>query len=145
MSEEGGKVIPMEFVIGLLGTGVGAGIMVIIQMLLNRKWAKEDKQEAKADKLDELTARLDKMDSKLDSAIVDLSHVKAADKSILSDRIKWLGTRYLEAGEVEFEDRRILHELHDAYHNHCGGNGDYDILMRDVDELPLKHDKVRRD
>lgn len=129
----------MEFIIGLLGTGIGAGIMVIVQMLLNRKWAKEDKQEAKTDKLDELSEKLAGVETKLDSAIVALDHVKAADKSILSDRIKWLGTRCLEAGEIEFEDRRILHELHDAYHNHCGGNGDYDILMREVDELPLKH------
>lgn len=133
----------MEFIIGLLGTGIGAGIMVVVQMLLNRKWAKEDKQEAKADKLDKLSEKLAALEEKLDSAIEDLGHVKAADKSILSDRIKWLGTQYLEAGEIEFEDRRILHELHDAYHNHCGGNGDYDILMREVDELPLKHLKHR--
>lgn len=129
----------MEFLIGLLGTGIGAGVMVIVQMLLTRKWAKEDEQEAKTDKLDKVTERLTALEEKLDSAIVDLGHIKAADKSILSDRIKLLGTQYLEAGEIEFEDRRILHELHVAYHNHCGGNGDFDILMRDVDELPLKH------
>lgn len=127
-----------DFVIGLFGTGIGAGIMVIIQMLLNRKWAKEDKQEAKDDMLNELSVRLDSLDAKLDSAIKDLGHVKAADKSILADRIKWLGTTYIEAGEIEFEDRRILHELHNAYHNHCGGNGDYDILMKEIDALPLK-------
>lgn len=120
------------FIIGFLGTGVGAGIMVIVQMLLNRKWAKEDKKEAKADRTGEIL-------TKLDNLAVEVNHVKAANKYILSDRIKMLGTQYLEAGEIDFEDRRILHNLHSAYHDHCGGNGDYDILMREIDDLPLKH------
>lgn len=128
-----------EFLIGFLGTGIGAGVMALIQMIVNRKWQKEDKQEAKTDKLEGIEKRLNKIDSKLDTAIDEVGHVKAANKSILSDRIKWLGTKYLEEGEIEFEDRRIMHDLHDAYHNHSGGNGDYDILMREIDELPLKH------
>lgn len=129
----------MELIIGLLGTGIGAGVMAIVQKVLDRKWAKEDKHEAKTDKLDEYNKHLDKIDTKLDKAIDEIGHVKAANKSILSDRIKSLGTQYLDAGEIGFEDRRNLHNLHDAYHNHSGGNGDYDILMRDIDNLPLKH------
>ena len=120
-----------ELIIAFLGTGIGAGIMVIAQMLLNRKWQKEDKKEAKKDRTEEIITKLDQLSA-------DVKHVKAANKSILSDRIKWLGTKYLDDGEIEFEDRRNLHDLHDAYHNHCGGNGDYDILMRDIDALPLK-------
>ena len=128
----------MEFAIGLLGSGIGAGLMVIIQMLLKRKWAKEDKYDEKAKKLDDLSQRLIDIDSKLDDLSDDVSHVKSANKSILSDRIKWLGTKYLEAGEIEFEDRRILHSLHSAYHDDCGGNGDFKILMESIDSLPLK-------
>ena len=120
-----------ELIIAFLGPGLGAGIMVIAQMLLNRKWQKEDKKEAKKDRTEEIITKLDQLSA-------DVKHVKAANKSILSDRIKWLGTKYLDDGEIEFEDRRNLHDLHDAYHNHCGGNGDYDILMRDIDALPLK-------
>ena len=134
----GGKVMK-ELIIGILGAGIGGGIMTIIQMCLNRKWAKSDKQEEKADNFNAINKRLDLFDKKLDNAITDIGHVKVADKAILSDRIKWLGTKYIEAGEIEFEDRRNLHDLHDAYHNHCDGNGDYDILMREIDELPLKH------
>lgn len=128
----------MEFVIGLLGSGIGAGLMVIIQMLLKRKWAKEDQHDEKTEKLNDLSTRLIDIDTKLDGLANDVSHVKSANKSILSDRIKWLGTKYLEAGEIEFEDRRILHNLHDAYHDDCGGNGDFKILMKNVDSLPLK-------
>lgn len=129
----------VEFIIGVLGAGVGAGIMSLIQMRLKRKWEKEDKQEAKADTLAEIKAQLAALNKKIDSVAEDVAHLKVAEKASLSDRIKWLATRYIEAGEVEFEDRRNLHWLHDAYHNHCGGNGDYDLLMEEVDDLPLKH------
>lgn len=132
----------MEHLYTLLGTGFGAGLVVIIQKILERKWTKEDRTEAKEDKLDKLEKKLEEMDEKLQELSEDVGHVKSAEKAILSDRIKWLGTRYLEAGEIEFEDRQILHQLHDAYHDDCGGNGDYKILMGDINELPLKTKKV---
>ena len=37
----------MEFVIGILGAGIGAGLMSIIQAALQRKWKKEDARMAK--------------------------------------------------------------------------------------------------
>lgn len=129
----------VEFIIGFLGAGVGAGIMTIIHMCMKRKWEKEDKQEAKTDTLAEIKAELATLSKKLDSVSNDLAHLKVAEKAILAERIKQIGTKYIEAGEVEFEDRRNLHCLHDAYHNDCGGNGDFDLLMEDVDDLPLKH------
>lgn len=128
----------MEFAIALLGTGIGAGIMAIIQLILNRKWAKEDRKEAKNDKFDKLDKQLEEMNRKLDTLTADMENLKIADKAILSDRIKYLCGKYLEDGEISFEDRRNLHDLHDAYHNHCGGNGDYDMLIKEIDELPLK-------
>lgn len=128
----------MEALIGVLGAGVGAGLMSLIQTILKRKWAEEDKQEEKLDKLDKLEKRLDEIDKKLEVMSDDLGHVKNADRAILSDRIKWLGEKYLEDEEIGFEDRRVLNQLHDAYHNDCGGNGDYKKLMESVNELPLK-------
>lgn len=127
-----------EFIIGVLGAGIGAGIMTIIQMFIKRKWSKEDKQEEKEDKLAALTAQLEDVNKKLDALSQDVGHVKIANQSILSDRIQWLGTRYLEDGEIDFEDRRILKNLHNSYHDHCGGNGDFDELMKDIYALPLK-------
>lgn len=128
----------MEVIIGVLGAGVGAGTMTLIQMFVKRKWAQDDKQEEKTDKLDKLEKRLDEIDKKLKVLSDDIVHVKNADRAILSDRIKWLGERYLEAKEIEFEDRRVLNQLHDAYHNDCNGNGDYKNLMKAVNALPLK-------
>ena len=57
---------------------------------------------------------------------------------MLYDRIRYLGLKYIQDGAVDFDDRRILKEMHDCYHERLGGNGDLDNLMREVNRLPLK-------
>ena len=64
--------------------------------------------------------------------------LKDALKWVLYDRIRCLGQHYIGAGSVDFDDRRILNEMHGCYHNGLGGNGDLDNLMRDVNALPLR-------
>ena len=68
----------------------------------------------------------------------DIEALKSGQKWLLYDRIRFLGQHYISAGSVDFDDRRILNEMHKAYHNGLGGNGDLDVLMRDVNALPLK-------
>ena len=128
----------MDFVIGLLGAGIGAGLMTILLACLNRKWAKDDREEAEVKQIDKIEKHLQDIDNKITELSDSLSHLKSAEKASLSDRIKWLGTKYLDAGEIEFEDRRILNQLHSAYHDDCGGNGDFDSFMEIINDLPLK-------
>ena len=66
------------------------------------------------------------------------SSLANALKLILLDRILYLGQSYLNKGEVSIYDRQRLHAMHECYHNGLGGNGDADLIMRAVDELPLK-------
>lgn len=61
---------------------------------------------------------------------------RVALRMILLDRLQYLCRCYIRAGKVDFDDRRRLHKMHDAYHA-LGGNGDLDVLMAAVDELPL--------
>ena len=68
----------------------------------------------------------------------DMREVKAALKWVIYDRIRHLGQTFIADGEVSFDDRRILNEMHKSYHDGLGGNGDLDVLMREVNELPLK-------
>ena len=91
----------------------------------NRKAAKQDKAEATAEK------NQDDLNRKVDALIV-------ANRYILYDRIKYLAECYIEDKEVLFEDRRMLHKMHKSYHYGLNGNGDLDLLMAAVDELPLK-------
>jgi hypothetical protein len=115
--------------LALLTGGIGAAVVKLLGDLLekfvDRKGRKDDaEQERLKKKAEEETALL---------------HATAAGiKWVLYDRIKCLGTRYVEDGAVDFDDRRLLHEMHKVYHYGLGGNGDLDILMKTVDELPQK-------
>lgn len=97
----------------------------IIMWKKNRKAQKEDKEEQK---IEERLKAIENITSTLASA----------NKYILYDRIRFLGQAYIKDGEIDFDDRRILNDMHAVYHNGLGGNGDLDNLMKAVNALPLK-------
>ena len=68
-----------------------------------------------------------------------INGLQAGLRVVLLDRIQYLGQSYLADGEISFDDRRRLHRMHDAYHTGLNGNGDLDVIMAQVDRLPLKH------
>ena len=74
---------------------------------------------------------------KADGRDKDNQALKDGLKWVLYDRIRFLGQRYISAGSVDFDDRRILNEMHICYHNGLGGNGDLDNLINQVNQLPL--------
>ena len=133
--------------IGGLLVVIAKGIFDIIMLNKQRKAAKEDRQLNKTEKLEELEAekqleiekRLsEEVDRRL-TAIEDKTDAQSeALKYILYDRIRFLATSYIKDGEVDFDDRRILRDMHKAYHNGLNGNGDLDLLMNEVDGLDLK-------
>ncbi len=73
-----------------------------------------------------------------DTESKDLKEIKTGLKWVMYDRIRHLGQAYLQDGSIDIDDRRILHEMHKSYHDGLGGNGDLDLLMQQVDKLPLK-------
>ncbi len=92
-----------------------------------------------------LTWRRNRRDSKDENAEGRIKNVEErilalADgvKYILYDRIRYLGQAYIADREIDFDDRRILNNMHKAYHTGLGGNGDLDTLMSEVNRLPLK-------
>ena len=68
----------------------------------------------------------------------DIEALKAGEKWLMYDRIRHLGQHYIQEGAVDFDDRRILNEMHKCYHEGLGGNGDLNHLMEEVNKLPLK-------
>ena len=119
----------------LTGASAAAVIKLIdnlVQWMLKRKAAKEDKTEAEADKQNTSEQeRLETTEKKLDA-------LKIGVRIILLDRIQHLGQAYIRDGEVDFDDRRRLNDMHSVYHSSLGGNGDLDVLMHEVNSLPLK-------
>ena len=115
--------------IALIGSSalaaVIAGIFEAFRFRRERKAKKEDAAESNIEQ------RLDKIEAQTKAQ-------SEALKYIMYDRIRFLSQEYIAAGEIDFDDRRILNEMHSSYHNGLGGNGDLDNLMRDVNALKLK-------
>ena len=116
----------------VLAIAGGAAGAALINGMNERKLHKLQRKEALEDKEAQNTEeQLKELKTKVD-ALVESS------KYIMFDRIRWLGQQYINAGEIDFDDRRILHAMHQSYHNGLGGNGDLDKLMEAVFALPLK-------
>ena len=142
----------LAFVFG----GGGLALINIIQerwkMRYQRKVQIEDKEEAREDKLDEINKKLDAFYEKqhdyneqAKKLFKDMEEKDSAQsealKYVLLDRILYIGQSYIKHGEVTFDERKRLREMHDVYHNQLGGNGDAQHIMDAVDELPLRAEK----
>ena len=108
---------------GIIGLIFGF-VQQITMWKLNRKASKEDKAEF----------NIEERIKALEDKVTGLS---IGQKSILHDRIKWLGMGYVASHCIDIDDRRDLIEMHKAYHAN-GGNGNLDMLMEEVEKLPLK-------
>lgn len=138
----------------LLGGGFGVALITAInerwKFRQQRKAAKEDKAEERADKAKELedtVSELKKADKQQDMDVDErfkklerqINAQSRAMQLIMLDRILCLGQKFIDEGEISFDDRRRLRAMHECYHNGLEGNGDADLIMAGVDGLPLKH------
>ena len=83
----------MEFIIGILGAGIGSGIMAIVLAMLQRRWANSDKSDA----------------------------IVAGLKVLTVDRVRYLGKCYIEQKEITLDNKENLQEMYRAY-KALGGN-----------------------
>lgn len=112
------------------------GIREALKWRRTRKAQKEDKAEAK-EEYQQKQADL-KTEERLEAIEKKTDAQSEAIKYILYDRIRYLGQAYIAEAEIDFDDRRILNDMHHSYHFGLKGNGDLDTLMEEVNHLPLK-------
>ena len=108
----------IEIIIAVLG---GSALSALITQVGNYISDRRKRKDAVEDKAEDKDAAL-----------------KQGIKLLLADKIQYLGLRYIEEGEVTFSNKKMLNEMHSVYHNGLGGNGDFDDLMEEFNELPLK-------
>lgn len=92
----------------LAGAVTGSGMTAIFLALIQRKWAKDDKRDA----------------------------IVAALKVLMVDRVRYLGQCYVDQGQIALADKETLEEMYRTYKS-LGGNGHLDIIMDEVEGLPL--------
>lgn len=86
-----------------------SGLTAIVLAVMNRTWAKQDKQDAIVNGL----------------------------KVMMVDRVRYLARCYLKDGEITFEDKENLEDMHRAY-KALGGNGHLNTAMAEVERLPVQ-------
>lgn len=115
-----------------------------------RKAHKEDRAEEKEDEIKEIYDHMAKFEGseiekngEIDKHLKTLIEMQfgqcEALRVVLLDRIQSLGQEYVNRGEITFDERKRLRDIHTVYHNPpLNGNGDADLIMKQIDELPLK-------
>ena len=99
-------------IVAIFSSLTGAGIIGMIQFLITRR---DKKKAADSDERQALRYLM---------------------LYIIQERAKEL----LKDGSSTLEEKRALHKWHELYHKGLGGNGDADLVMKQVDALPLKLD-----
>lgn len=125
-----------EVLLCLLSGGVAAAVIKAAESLitwkLNRKAAQEDKEDNKKE------LALKNEQAVVEQLKTEVASLRLGERVILRDRIRYLGRVYVKSGEIDFDDRQDLVDMHSVYHTELGGNGNLDGLMKDVMDLPLK-------
>lgn len=102
-----------EILLAVLGGSTGAafiaGVWALIQYKVKRADEKSDKDDSERKALRYLMLY------------------------IIQERAK----QHIKNESITLEERRSLHHWHKVYHDGLGGNGDADLLMEQVDALPL--------
>lgn len=102
----------MDFLGTMLSGSVGAGIMALVLGWCQHRWKRQDDKESGI------------------KALVN------AQKVLMVDRVRYLGGKYIVAGEITLEDKETLHEMYGAY-KALGGNGHLTTVMSEVDRLTV--------
>lgn len=108
----------IEIIVAVLG---GSALSALITQVGNYISDRRKRKDTVEDKIEDKDAAL-----------------KQGMKLLLADKIQYLGLKYIEEGEITFSNRKMLNDMHSTYHNGLGGNGDFDGLMKEVNELPIK-------
>ena len=97
----------------LASAGIGAGAMQIINTVITHRMKKNDKEDERITALTE------------------------AQKLIMQDKVRYLGSKFIEEKKISLENKEMLDAMHKAYQA-LGGNGHLDTVMAEVEKLPIE-------
>lgn len=134
--------IGLAIVVAVISSGATAAIVKMIDNWLS--WKRERKAKYEDDNLarkeQTVNDRLNTIEQITEDNRKTLESLTEGMKHIIYDRIRHIGQAHINVGEIDFDDRRILNNMHHCYHDGLGGNGDLDKLVQEVNHLPLKKD-----
>ena len=125
-----------------LASTVIVSIKELILWFLNRRAkVEDDKKENKEEEinkiLEEHKEAIERVLQAIDAVEKKLNLSLENEKIILKDKIKYLVFKYVDLGEITFEEKQAIHHMWNVYHYGLGGNGDLDDVMELLEEIPL--------
>lgn len=136
--------ISMAILVAVISSGATAAVVKAIDNWLS--WKRERKAKHEDDDLmkkeQTVNDRLSTIEQKTEDNRKTLESITEGMKYIIYDRIRHIGQAHINVGEIDFDDRRILNNMHHCYHFGLGGNGDLDKLVQEVNNLPLKKENL---
>ena len=102
----------MDIVVGILGAGIGAGIMQIVNTVVNHKMQKDDTEDER------------------------ITAIMCALKVMMIDRIHYLVGTYINRGSVTLDEKETIQKMYAAFKG-VGGNGDCTVPMEELSKLPV--------
>jgi len=124
-----------------IGGGAGAALVTGLhdrwRFRAERKAKREDREEARSDQTAAIAEQNKLQEERLMRLEKQVDALVNGQRSIMLDRVIYLGQAYVCRGNITYEERKRLRDMHSVYHNDLGGNGDADLIMASVDALPL--------
>ena len=134
----------LAILVAVISSGATAAVVKAIDNWLS--WRRERKAKLEDSNMEQkektVNERLNAIEQKTDDTQKTLDNLTDGMKYIIYDRIRHIGQAHINAGEIDFDDRRILNNMHHCYHFGLGGNGDLDKLVQEVNNLPLKKENL---
>lgn len=156
----GGDMDGIQTTLTFIGAILGSGVVTAIVNTKTDRWKfketrknqKEDEKEKRNDKTEEIakafsefkeetTSKIEDVEKKITSLEQNISSLAKQNDSqtealklMMLDRILYIGNKYIEAGEIRSNDKRIFRMMYKAYKG-VNGNGDADWVMERIDEL----------
>lgn len=136
--------VELAILVAVISSGATAAVVKAIDNWLSWKRERKAKHEdADLEKKEQtVNDRLNAIEQKTDDNQKTLDSITEGMKYIIYDRIRHIGQAHINVGEIDFDDRRILNNMHHCYHYGLGGNGDLDKLVQEVNHLPLKKENL---
>lgn len=131
--------------ISFLTGGGFAAVLGLIQYKIKRKDDSKDKKAAQSDKTDEIAEMVKELIAWKDSQTELSKNQSEMILGLAHDRIVYLGSKYLQAGEITVQELDDFNQyLYEPYAK-LGGNGTGEKIWNRVNALPVREPERRKD
>lgn len=132
-----------EVIIAIFSGGVFVALIEGVREYFS--WKRQRKASIEDRELDEDKNREEKAMKRIDAMEIKVDALIKCQRFILYDRIRYIGQQIIEEKEIELNERKVINDMFTLYKETLGGENGLDILIEEVNRLPLKKKEKRNE